>query len=239
MDNKNQLMRLDKFISHAKPYSRTEVKKLIKQGAVYINGTLAFDSGQKINIEHDKVIIDGQGINLPQLRYIMLHKPINTVCTNHDSEHPTVLDLLNIPYKASLQIAGRLDKDTTGLVLLTDDGQWNHRVTSPTKTCRKRYEVSLESPLDEKLIEQFAQGLQLKGEKKVLKPAKLMIVDSYHAILDIEEGKYHQVKRMFAAVNNHVTKLHRTHIGPIELDKGLQLGQYRSLTPKEVTSFAH
>jgi len=167
----------------------------------------------------------------------MLHKPEGVICANEDSEHPTVLDLINEPKKYSLQIVGRLDKDTTGLVLLTDDGQWNHQVTSPNKACAKTYLVRLKHPLKGDEVEQFNDGLLLKSETKKTRPATLIINDEFHATLSISEGRYHQVKRMFGAVGNRVETLHRQSIGAINLDPELTPGDYRPLTDDEIKAF--
>ncbi|WP_049097636.1 16S rRNA pseudouridine(516) synthase RsuA, partial [Klebsiella michiganensis] len=132
--------------------------------------------------------------------------------------------------------AGRLDIDTTGLVLMTDDGQWSHRITSPRHHCEKTYLVTLENPLDESTAEQFAKGVQLHNEKDLTKPAVLEVVTPTEVRLTISEGRYHQVKRMFAAVGNHVVGLHRERIGDIALDASLAPGEYRPLTAEEIAS---
>jgi 16S rRNA pseudouridine516 synthase len=134
-----------------------------------------------------------------------------------------------------LHAAGRLDLDTTGLVLLTDDGKWSHRITSPKHHCKKVYVVTVEQPLCIELIDIFKNGIQLKNEKSLTKPAKLNIIDDFHAELTISEGRYHQVKRMFAAVNNHVVQLHRKQIGKVTVD--IPEGEYRPLTQTEIESF--
>ncbi|KES14475.1 16S rRNA uridine-516 pseudouridylate synthase, partial [Gilliamella apicola SCGC AB-598-I20] len=165
----------------------------------------------------------------------MLNKPQGYVCSTDDPDHPTILYFIDEPMSEKLHSAGRLDLDTTGLVLLTDDGKWSHRITSPKHHCEKIYQVTVEQPLTTNLIEIFKQGIQLKSEKTLTEPAKLIIIDDYHAELTISEGRYHQVKRMFAAVNNHVTQLHRKQIGNIVLD--IPEGEYRPLTQDEISSF--
>ncbi len=232
-------MRLDKFIATTTDFSRSEVKRWLKQNEVTVNGTITNNPAQHIDSSKDRICLFDKALEELKPRYFMLYKPQNLVCANSDSEHPTVIDLLNEPKKETLQIAGRLDKDTTGLVLITDNGQWNHRVTSPNSHCFKRYYVTLAKPLYTELIGQFSQGILLKSENKVTLPAELLIIDDYHAELAIQEGKYHQVKRMFAAVGNHVTALHRNSIGDISLDNSLQPGQYRALNSKEVNCFAN
>ena len=135
-----------------------------------------------------------------------------------------------------LHAAGRLDIDTTGLVLMTDDGQWSHRITSPRHHCEKTYLVTLESPVADDTAEQFARGVQLHNEKDLTKPAVLEVITPTQVRLTISEGRYHQVKRMFAAVGNHVVELHRERIGAIKLDDDLEPGEYRPLTEDEIAS---
>ncbi|MFT6389088.1 MAG: 16S rRNA pseudouridine516 synthase [Cellvibrionaceae bacterium] len=233
------MIRLDKYLAQSTDYSRSDVKRLIKLSAVSINNKIASGSGEKINPENDIIFLEGKQIQALKPRYFMVHKPKKMVCANHDSQHPTVIDLLNEPQQHTLQIVGRLDKDTTGLVLITDDGQWNHRVTAPTRACAKVYEVIVQEPLTKDLIELFAAGILLKSEAKPTLPAELNIINEFTAELTIQEGKYHQVKRMFAAVNNHVIELHRKRIGPIILDPDLASGKYRSLTLEEINYFTN
>lgn len=228
-------MRLDKFIGNNTELSRTQIHIAIKQGLISINDQPVNKTNAQIN-DGDKVICNGQLIEERKLRYLMLHKPAGYVSANSDSEHPTLLDLIDLPFKHELQIAGRLDLDTTGLVLLTDDGQWNHKITSPKHMHTKSYLVTTANVMTENLIATFAEGILLKGETKNTLPAELMILDAHSARLSICEGKYHQVKRMFAAVGNHVTALHRERIGSINLDENLQPGQYRALTAEEIAS---
>ncbi len=226
-------MRLDKFLSQYTNYSRSQVQQLVKAHRVTINGEPVKKADHKLGSD-DQVMLDNQRIEAFSSRYIMLHKPLGYVCANSDSEHPVVLDLLDIPRKQDLQIAGRLDIDTTGLVLLTDDGQWNHRITAPKQECTKIYLVSTADPINEAAIQLFAHGVQLHGEKNLTLPAQLEILDSHTARLQIHEGKYHQVKRMFAAMGNRVVQLHRERIGSIQLDPMLAPGEYRALTAAEI-----
>ena len=173
------------------------------------------------------------------LRYLMLNKPQDTLCSNVDEFYPSVLSLLGVPKAYSLHIAGRLDADTTGLVLITDDGQWSHRLTSPVKACAKRYRVQLADPLtasDSELVAKFAHGIALKGEASLTRPATLEILTPTEVLLTITEGKYHQVKRMFAAIGNKVVGLHREQVGGISLDPDLGAGQWRYLTQDEIAS---
>lgn len=229
-------MRIDSFISQNSDFSRKDIQRLIKQGRVTLNGSLV-KKGQSPCTNSDSVMVDEVIISLVQPRYFMLHKPQGYVCANTDADHPTVLDLLDEPRKNLLQIAGRLDIDTTGLVLITDNGDWNHRVTSPKKQCEKCYRVETADPILEEAIEVFSKGIMLHSEDKPTLPARLIIRNTRCADLYISEGRYHQVKRMFAAIGNRVTKLHRHQIGSITLDANLNEGEYRPLTSSEVLSF--
>lgn len=229
-------MRLDKFIGNNTELSRTQIHIAIKQGLISINDQTVSKTNAHIN-DGDKVIYAGKLIEERKLRYLMLHKPAGYVSANSDSEHPTVLDLIDLPFKHKLQIVGRLDVDTTGLILLTDDGQWNHKITSPKHMHTKSYLVTTANAIAETTKNIFAEGILLKGETKTTLPAELIILDAHHARLSICEGKYHQVKRMFAAVGNHVVALHRERIGHINLDADLLPGKFRVLTADEVISF--
>jgi 16S rRNA pseudouridine516 synthase len=226
-------MRLDKFLSNNTPYSRSQIHKLIRMGDISVNGESKVKADQKIT-DTDQIYLHQALIISQPPRYLMLNKPTGYVCANQDSENPTVIDLLDDLRKEDLQIVGRLDKDTTGLVLITDDGQWNHQITAPVSVCKKTYLVTLADPISAETESIFKQGVQLDGERKLTAPAELKIIDSHHAQLTISEGKYHQVKRMFAAVGNKVIGLHRQQIGNLILDKDLEPGQYRSLTTDEI-----
>jgi len=190
----------------------------------------------------DSVTLDGQSIEPPGPRYFMLHKPAGYVSATVDTAHPTALELLRgEPRCLDLQIAGRLDRDTTGLLLLTDDGDWNHRLTSPARQCEKVYRVQLRDPLSPQAIARLEDGILLRGEQRPTRPARVAITDHTErrqVLLTILEGKYHQVKRMFAATGNLVLGLHRESIGGITLDPNLGPGEYRHLTAAEVQSIA-
>ena len=228
-------MRLDKFLAHHLGVSRTIVNKELKAQKVTVNGDIVKSGAYHISpdqiVEYDGFEI----VPITENRYFMLNKPQGYVCSTDDPDHPTILYFIDEPMAEKLHSAGRLDLDTTGLVLLTDDGKWSHRITSPKYHCEKVYQVTVEQPLTANLIDIFKQGIQLKSEKTLTEPAKLIIIDDYHAELTISEGRYHQVKRMFAAVNNHVTQLHRKQIGNIVLN--IPEGEYRPLTQDEINSF--
>ncbi|MGI2105704.1 16S rRNA pseudouridine(516) synthase RsuA [Shewanella frigidimarina] len=228
-------MRLDKFICESTELTRSLAKRALHRGDVTCDGVVVKNSGFKV-LPQMAVHLDGTLISVIGERYIMLNKPINTICSTIDEEYPSVLSLIDIEKMDTLHIAGRLDVDTTGLVLITSDGQWSHKITSPKKDCGKRYWVELAEPIDDSLIQVFADGVELRNEDGLTKPALLDIIDSTHVRLTISEGKYHQVKRMFAAVGNRVVNLHREAVGAIELNADLAAGEWRFLTDVEVKS---
>ncbi|MGI2177278.1 16S rRNA pseudouridine(516) synthase RsuA [Shewanella frigidimarina] len=228
-------MRLDKFICESTELTRSLAKRALHRGDVTCDGVVVKNSGFKV-LPQMAVHLDGTLISVIGERYIMLNKPINTICSTIDEEYPSVLSLIDIEKMDTLHIAGRLDVDTTGLVLITSDGQWSHKITSPKKDCGKRYWVELAEPIDDSLIQVFADGVELRNEDGLTKPALLDIIDSTHVRLTISEGKYHQVKRMFAAVGNRVVNLHREAVGAIELNADLAVGEWRFLTDVEVKS---
>ena len=229
-------MRLDKFIAQQLGVSRAIAGRLIRGQHVTVDDEVVRDTAFKLQPDHD-VAYEGNPLtqqNGP--RYFMLNKPQGYVCSTEDPDHPTVLYFLYVPVAYKLHAAGRLDIDTTGLVLMTDDGQWSHRITSPRHHCEKTYLVTLENPLSADTAEQFAKGVQLHNEKDLTKPAVLEQITPTEVRLTISEGRYHQVKRMFAAVGNRVVGLHRERIGEIALDPALEPGEYRPLTEEEIAS---
>lgn len=229
--------RLDKFLSEYTGLSRSQATKALRQNLVKVNQQLVKDGTLKVSPE-DVVEFDGETLEwVSGNQYFLLYKPEGYVCSHDDGEYPTVYQFFDYPLSSRLHTAGRLDVDTTGLVLLTDDGQWSHRITSPKYHCEKTYLVTLADPVEDFYLEQCAQGILLKGEKQPTKPAQIEIIDDYNLNLTIVEGKYHQVKRMFAALGNKVIALHRWRISQIILDPQLEEGQYRALTDAEVQSF--
>lgn len=228
-------MRLDKFICTCTGLSRIQAKRVIGKGLVKVDGVVEKDQKVKINDQHS-VEFEGRQLSFSGPRYIMLNKPDGAVCTSLDDDYRSVLGLFDIERAEDLLIAGRLDADTTGLLLITDDGKWSHNITSPKKHCRKRYHVVLADAVSADVVEQFAEGIMLRGEKKPTLPAELEIISPKEVLLTIQEGKYHQVKRMFGAINNRVVELHREQIGEITLDDDLREGEWRYLTVEEVQS---
>lgn len=228
-------MRLDRFIANNSEFSRRDVKRLIKAGDVCIGDRVALDGGE-ILAGDEPVFIDGAPLLERGPGYLMFYKPTGVVCANSDNLYPTVFDYLPDAEASRMHIAGRLDLDTTGLVLVTGDGQWSHRITSPRSGCEKTYLATLAEPLDARMQKQLERGVFLKDEKARTAPAKIERVADDEIRLIITEGRYHQVKRMLAAVGNAVTALHREQIGAIQLDPQLQPGEYRSLLDEEIHS---
>lgn len=227
-------MRLDKFLSHATEYSRAQVKKLIRDKRIRINGEIARQADRYVS-DNDQVCLDEQPVTLAGPVYLMLHKPAGYVCATTDSENPTVLDLIESG-ALDLSVAGRLDKDTTGLVLLSNDGQWVHRVISPRSDCIKVYHATLDAPLTDEIVQAFALGVQLKNEDKPTLPARVAALTDNVVSVAVAEGRYHQVRRMFAACGRHVLALHRVSIGSIVLDPALTPGDSRALSAIEIDS---
>lgn len=228
-------MRLDKYLSQATGLPRSLVKRQIKCKNVEVNSQIQQDQGYRVQPD-DEILLEGRAILPPGPKYLMLYKPEGTVCATEDAEHPTVIDLLDLENIKNLHPAGRLDIDTTGLVLITDDGQWSHRITSPKRQCNKVYRVITADPIDSEVVAHFAEGIELRNEDKPTLPAELEILDEHSARITLQEGRYHQVKRMFAATGNKVVELHREKIGDIELDPELEPGEYRFLTAQEIKS---
>ncbi|MGB5445659.1 MAG: 16S rRNA pseudouridine(516) synthase RsuA [Psychromonas sp.] len=228
-------MRLDKYICESTTMTRSQAKKVISQGRITSSGRPIRNSAYKV-AANEQISFDGKLISVRSTRYIMLNKPKDFICSTVDEQLPSIVNLIQVDKREQLCIAGRLDADTTGLTLLTDDGQWSHKVTSPRRHCNKRYRVTLAEPVEQSAVALFNEGIQLKSENEPCLPATLEILTENEVLLTINEGKYHQVKRMFAAIGNHVTELHREKIGGIELDPSLALGEWRYLSVQEVNS---
>lgn len=225
--------RLDKFISHLAELPRSKARASIKRQAALVNGEVvtAFDFQIK---QQDEVVFQGEQLVFLGKRYFMLNKPVGYVSANSDELHKTVFDLIDEPNMSDFHVAGRLDIDTTGLVILTNDGDWSHKITSPKNNKFKTYLVETQEPITDESLEALREGVQLHNEKALTRPAKAERLANYGLRLSICEGKYHQVKRMLAAVDNKVVELHREQIGNIKLDENLTAGEYRLLTAEEV-----
>ena len=228
-------MRLDKFLAETTGLTRSQAAKVLRQSAVTVNGKIEKSGAAKVSPD-DEIYYDGERLMwVENGQYIMLHKPQGYICSHEDGDYPTIYQFFDYPLSARLHSAGRLDVDTTGLVLLTDDGQWSHRITSPKFHCEKTYLVTLADPVEVNYVQACADGILLRGEKEPTKPATLEILDDYNVNLTLSEGRYHQVKRMFAALGNKVVALHRWKIGNVVLDEHLAEGEFRSLTEEEIT----
>ncbi|MBB3168573.1 16S rRNA pseudouridine(516) synthase RsuA [Simiduia aestuariiviva] len=228
-------MRIDRWISQATDLSRKDVQAAIKAKRVAVDGDAVSSPAFPVRAT-DTVTLDGAVLKAAGPRYFMLHKPAGYLCATQDAHHPTVLDLLEEPNKHGLQIVGRLDLDTTGLLLITDDGRWNHRVTSPRRACEKSYIASLAAPLSPDAPKAFAEGILLRNETHPTRPATVEPLADQRCRVTLCEGRYHQVKRMLGALDNRVLTLHRERIGSIHLDPALEPGQYRPLTEAEIGS---
>ncbi len=228
-------MRLDYLIANTTDLSRKEAKRAISKGRVERNGSQCRQASVQVEAG-DHITLDGASLALPGERYLMMFKPDGVISATTDSQLPTALDLLPAGIRNGLHIAGRLDRDTTGLLLLTTDGQWSHRITSPRAACDKTYRVGLNQPITQETIARLETGVILKGESAPTQPAGVRMLDDQTMELTISEGRYHQIKRMMAAVGNHVDSLHRLRIGRITLDNSLTPGEFRALTPEEIRS---
>ena len=202
-----------------------------------MNGETEKNTARKIS-EQDQICFDGQPLAWTQPgQYFMLYKPQQCVCSHDDGDYPTVFQFFDYPLSSKLHCAGRLDADTSGLVFFIFFFQWSHRITSPKHHCEKTYLVTLADPVEDFYAEQLAEGLLLRGEKTPTKPAVLEVLDDYNVNLTISEVRYHQVKRMFAALGNKVVALHRWRIGHVILDDNLAEGELRALTEEEIGGF--
>lgn len=227
-------MRLDKFICKSTALTLAQASRSVANGEVLVNGVAVLASSAQVH--GDNVItLNGESLVARPFRYLMLHKPSHTVCSNVDEAYLSVFNALAIPDSDELHVAGRLDADTTGLVLATDDGRWSFNIIRPNQDCPKVYRVKLRDDVADDLTERFQEGLLLQGESQKTRPAKLELLSPREVLLTITEGRFHQVKRMFAAVGNRVQSLHREQIGSVVLD--VPLGQWRELTAAEVATW--
>lgn len=224
------MMRLDRFLANQGLGTRKETKQLIRSAAVRVNGVIIMKEGAQIKEDSDEVTVNGETIHYQKYLYLMMNKPAGTVCANEDSLHETVFDLLpSLP--KGMFTAGRLDLDTTGLLLITNDGPLAHRLLSPRRHVVKWYAVTLDAPLDAQALDRLRKGIDL-GDF-VSMPALIGSCEGNQMQLGIREGKYHQVKRMMKAVGREVCALHRYAFGPLTLDD-LQPGEWRMLTALEL-----
>lgn len=229
-------MRIDRFLSNLPCFNRQQVRLLLVERRIRVDGQVVNDPHFDVR-EFSRVECDGQVLQAGKpARYFMLHKPQGCVSATRDPEHATVLDLIHEPDKDTLHIAGRLDFNTTGLMLITNDGSWSRRLTQPQTKLPKIYYVETEQPITPEYVQVFAQGLYFAFEDLTTLPATLELLTATSARLGIVEGRYHQVKRMFGHFNNKVLRLHREQMGPLALDNDLEPGQYRALSDAEIAS---
>lgn len=235
-------VRLDKLLSHTGYGTRTEVKKLLKSKAVKIDGVLVKDAKVKVDPNKQCITVYDDIVQYREYVYLMMNKPQDCLSATRDREYRTVIDLLDEYYLTfDLSPAGRLDRDTEGLVLLTNDGKLAHEIISPKKDVFKRYVAHVSGVLTQEAVESLSAGVEiLDGNNDAFrtKPAKVRILNQLGDLTEVEicitEGKFHQVKRMFASVGCKVVYLKRLAIGELELDESLQLGEYRELTAEEL-----
>ena len=232
---KMQLMRIDKFICKSTQLTRDEASTFLQAQKVCVDGKVFTNGATQVH-EGQEVTLDGEVLTPRPSRYIMVHKPSDTLCSNIDEAYPSLFHIVGVEKAFDLHVAGRLDADTTGLVLVTDDGRWSHNIIMPHNVCEKTYRVTLRDPINEGVAQQFMQGVLLRGQKELTLPAKLEIISEREVLLTITQGKFHQVKRMFRAVGNRVHALHRESIGDIQLD--IDVGQWRHLTTDEIKLFS-
>lgn len=226
------MKRIDKIISEQTNYSRKEIKKLISQGTVYANNKQVKKSEEKYDDTNISIKISGEEIDIRKHIYLLLNKPKGYISTTEIKTQKTVLDLVPEKYKTRVLFpAGRLDKDTTGLMIITDDGEFAHNILAPRKHIRKIYEVTLDNPVTDTMIKGFEKGVKLNDGE--CKSAILKKTGEYTARVTIREGRYHQIKRMFGCYKAKVIELNRICMGNLFLPEELKLGEIRELTEEE------
>ena len=239
--------RLDKLLAHEGFGSRKDIRKLLRSCEVLVNGKRIYDASFAADAENDSISVDGEEVNLHKNLYLMMNKPQHYVCSTKEGDHETVFDLLDgslrTPYlQEKLHLVGRLDMDTEGLLLFTTDGELTHRLISPKSHISKTYLCGLEHPEtaehQAEIARLFEEGIQVGPEDNeqgfTCQPAQIKWLDASTAHLTIYEGKYHQVKRMFSAVGNKIIYLKRISMGHLQLDKSLELGQYKELYDEDL-----
>lgn len=227
-------MRVDRFLSNLPRFNRKQVRLLLVEKRVRVDGNVVSDPHTEV-LGFSRVEVDDEVLQAGKpARYFMLHKPPGCVSATRDPQHPTVLDLIHEADKDDLHIAGRLDFNTTGLMLITNDGTWSRRLTQPQTKLPKVYYVETEQEITADYEITFAKGLYFAFEDLTTQPAELVLLGAKSARLSIVEGRYHQVKRMFGHFDNKVLRLHRERMGPLLLDDALKPGEYRSLSVAEI-----
>ncbi len=232
-----ELKRLDKFLTECFEISRSAVGKEIRAKKITVNGQTIRDPAYKVAVG-DLVCFNDIEVKVYDRLYFMINKPENCICANEDPNNTIIFSYLDDAWGArSCHCVGRLDLDTTGLLLITNDGQWSHRITSPKHHLGKTYIAELAEKITTEAINQLEEGIMLNGEEKATSPAQVKVINDHKISITIYEGKYHQVKRMLAAVGNDVVALHRESIGDLKLDPTLEPGMYRELTDEEIALF--
>lgn len=230
------IMRLDKYLADMGTGTRSEIKKMAKAGRIKLNDVIEKNTDVKIDTLKDRISVDGNDVVYAEYEYYMLNKPMGVLSATRDKKTPTVLDLIETKKRSDMFPVGRLDKDTEGLLLITNDGQLAHELLSPKKHVSKMYYAKIEGVVTQEHVELFSQGIVLEDGTKTM-PADLKILSSGEESLielTIYEGKFHQVKRMFEAVQTKVTYLKRLTMGPLVLDDALHPGEYREITSQEL-----
>ncbi|MEH6550763.1 MAG: 16S rRNA pseudouridine(516) synthase [Pseudomonadales bacterium] len=228
--------RLDRFISSHAGINRRDVRAVLASGRVLVDGVMAREINQVVH-EFSHIVLDGKVLQANTPSYVMMHKPAGVVSATKDPRHKTVIDLLDRPDRSSLHIVGRLDFNSSGLLLLTNDGRWSRRLSLPETKVAKVYRVKLAKALTQDYVAAFAEGMYFAYEHITTRPAILKILDETEAEVVLEEGRYHQIKRMFGRFDNEVLELHRVSVGGLSLDPNLAAGQSRDLTAAELAGF--
>lgn len=230
--------RIDKILSNLGYGTRKDLKKIVKNGMVQVNGITIKDSAMKVDPEKDKIVINGEEILYREFIYLMMNKPAGVISATFDNKDETVIDLLEVEHQVFEPFpVGRLDKDTVGLLLLTNDGDLNHRLISPKWKVDKVYFAKIDQKVTEEDIEKFKHGITLDDGyrcKEAILEIQKASEEGSEIVLTIQEGKFHQVKRMFEAVGKKVTYLNRIEFGTLPLDEDLEEGEYRELTEEEI-----
>lgn len=227
-------MKLDRLLAKHDSMGRNKARALIVTGRVRVNDFVM------LRIDHEvdrfmKVELDAAVLQLPErLLHVMLHKPVGVVSATVDDEHPTVIDLIDDPDRHSLHLVGRLDRNTSGLILLTNDGRWSKALMNPSRKVPKVYRVETRDPIQQEAVATFAAGFHFHTEDLTTMPAQLEILGEREARLTLHEGRYHQIKRMFHRIANRVTRLHRESVGSLTLPVDLAPGEWRMLSKQEV-----
>lgn len=227
--------RLDRQISFLLGISRDNVGLLLAQKRITVDGTLASDRDMLVD-SFSRITLDDELLQAESAVYLMLHKPLGVVSATRDTQHATVIDLIEHPLSSTLHIAGRLDLNSSGLLLLTNNGRWSRHLTGPASNTKKVYLVTVQNPLETVYIEAFQKGMYFSFENITTRPAHLEILSEYTARVTLQEGRYHQIKRMFGRFRNPVLAIHRVAIGGLQLDAALLPGASRELDNNEASS---